>query len=219
MLKLNEIINLKDYKCLVGLGNIGKEYASTRHNLGFVFLDVMKEKFYSSDFKSNRNYSISSLEITINEVHENIAQEKNSISSEPKSIKNNFTKNSDQNNFPKVQKKHHIDFIKPSTYMNSSGLAVLSYMKNKNVKPEEVLVVHDDLETDEYEIKIKHGGGTAGHKGLKSITSAIGSEYSRVKVGIGHPGHGVAEFVLKAIKMDKWNIAIERWIDSNIKLD
>ncbi len=76
--------------------------------------------------------------------------------------------------------------VKPKTYMNSSG-EVLPYFTKKGIKPDEVLVVHDELEQAVGKVSHKHGGSARGHNGLKSIISQIGNLFHRVCVGIGRP--------------------------------
>jgi len=91
----------------------------------------------------------------------------------------------------------------PETFMNRSGLAVASLARFYRVSPGEILVEHDELDLKPGAVKLKLGGGFAGHNGLKDIASAIGTgEFWRVRIGIGHPRDGalseqeVADFVL-----------------------
>ena len=91
-------------------------------------------------------------------------------------------------------------FLKPTTFMNESGRSVQSIVKFYKIKPEEMLVIHDELDLQPGTIKLKFGGGHGGHNGLKSIESAIGSNnFWRLRIGIGHPGikDEVAGYVLK----------------------
>ncbi|MCE2745203.1 MAG: aminoacyl-tRNA hydrolase [Burkholderiales bacterium] len=90
----------------------------------------------------------------------------------------------------------------PTTFMNRSGQAVGALAKFFKIKPEEILVAHDELDLLPGQIKIKKGGGHAGHNGLKDIHAHLGSnEFWRARIGIGHPRslnlqQGVADFVL-----------------------
>ncbi|WP_300956927.1 aminoacyl-tRNA hydrolase, partial [Turicimonas muris] len=78
--------------------------------------------------------------------------------------------------------------LQPSTLMNLSGRAVSAVISFYKYKPEEILVVHDELDLPPGSIKYKIGGGCAGHNGLKSISSLIGSQnFQRLRIGIGHP--------------------------------
>ncbi len=88
----------------------------------------------------------------------------------------------------------------PQTYMNRSGQSVGAFMRFHRIQPEEMLVVHDELDIPPGELRLKFGGGLGGHNGLKDITAHLGTqEYWRLRVGIGHPGdrNEVANHVLK----------------------
>ena len=78
--------------------------------------------------------------------------------------------------------------LKPMTYMNESGRAVSEAVKFYKIPNEEIFVFHDELDIKPGKIKVKSGGGNAGHNGLKSISAHIGNEYTRIRMGIGHPG-------------------------------
>ena len=76
----------------------------------------------------------------------------------------------------------------PGTYMNESGRAVAEAMRFYKIPLENVVVFHDELDLPPAKLRIKKGGGNAGHNGLKSITAHCGNDYWRVRLGIGHPG-------------------------------
>ena len=78
-------------------------------------------------------------------------------------------------------------FVKPQTYMNNSGVAVLGLMTFYKVPLENIIVIHDDMDLKIGELREKIGGGSAGHNGIKSIDSNVGRDYRRVRIGIGHP--------------------------------
>lgn len=78
--------------------------------------------------------------------------------------------------------------LKPQTYMNDSGLSVGAAMRFYKLSPADVIVFHDELDLAAGKIKVKQGGGNAGHNGLRSIDEHIGNEFRRVRIGIGHPG-------------------------------
>ena len=78
--------------------------------------------------------------------------------------------------------------MKPTTFMNESGRAVGEAMRYYKLTPDDVLVVHDELDLAAGKIRVKKGGGLAGHNGLRSIDAHIGKEFYRLRVGIGHPG-------------------------------
>ncbi len=83
--------------------------------------------------------------------------------------------------------EHDIYLVKPITYMNSSGL-VMPWLTKKGIKPEQILVVHDELEKKFSQLVLKLGGSHKGHNGLKSIISAVGPLFWRLKFGIDRPG-------------------------------
>ncbi|MDP1601865.1 MAG: aminoacyl-tRNA hydrolase [Legionella sp.] len=107
----------------------------------------------------------------------------------------------------------------PSTYMNLSGLPAREISQFYRIKPDEILVAHDELDLPTGRIKLKTGGGHGGHNGLRDITAQLGSaEFHRLRVGIGHPGHKdmVHNYVLgKPSQVDKKLMldAMERGID------
>lgn len=78
--------------------------------------------------------------------------------------------------------------LKPETYMNESGRAVGEAVRFFKIPISDVIVFHDELDLAPEKVRVKTGGGVAGHNGLKSITSHIGNDYVRVRIGIGHPG-------------------------------
>ena len=79
--------------------------------------------------------------------------------------------------------------LKPATYMNESGRAVGEAMRFYKLDVADVTAFHDELDLDPFRIKVKTGGGAAGHNGLRSMDQHIGNPYRRVRIGIGHPGH------------------------------
>lgn len=88
--------------------------------------------------------------------------------------------------------------LKPMTYMNRSGMAVGGLLRYYKFQPDELLVVHDELDLPEGVVKLKKGGGHAGHNGLRDIIAHLQSaDFFRLRIGIGRPQHGsVADYVL-----------------------
>ncbi len=89
--------------------------------------------------------------------------------------------------------------LKPQTFMNKSGLSVRSVVQYYKIKPEEILVVHDELDFEAGQVKLKKGGGHAGHNGLRDIIVHLGSrDFCRVRLGIGRPAgqKKVVDYVL-----------------------
>ncbi|MEP1962186.1 aminoacyl-tRNA hydrolase [Tateyamaria sp.] len=104
--------------------------------------------------------------------------------------------------------------LKPETYMNKSGDSVRAAMGFHKIDPEDVIVLHDELDLAPGKVRWKVGGGHAGHNGLRSIHAHIGAEYARVRMGVGHPGHkdAVAGYVLRDFPK-----ADEGWLDDVLR--
>ncbi|RZV32784.1 MAG: aminoacyl-tRNA hydrolase [Sphingomonadaceae bacterium] len=79
--------------------------------------------------------------------------------------------------------------LKPATFMNESGRAIGEAMRFFKLEPEAVTVFYDELDLDPFRIKVKRGGGAAGHNGIRSTIQHLGEDFRRVRIGIGHPGH------------------------------
>ncbi|MEM6275524.1 MAG: aminoacyl-tRNA hydrolase [Pseudomonadota bacterium] len=88
--------------------------------------------------------------------------------------------------------------LKPETFMNKSGQSVGEAMRFYKLTPADLTVFHDELDLAPAKLKVKQGGGHAGHNGLRSIHGHVGEDYRRVRLGIGHPGHkdAVSGYVL-----------------------
>lgn len=91
--------------------------------------------------------------------------------------------------------------LKPETFMNESGRSIGAALRFYKLPASDLVVVHDDVDLDEARLQVRHGGGLAGHNGLRSIAAAVGTqEFVRVRIGVGRPGRGdprsVADFVL-----------------------
>ncbi|MEM1101828.1 MAG: aminoacyl-tRNA hydrolase, partial [Pseudomonadota bacterium] len=89
--------------------------------------------------------------------------------------------------------------LKPETFMNKSGQSVGEALRFYKLEPGDVTVFHDELDLAPGKLKVKRGGGHAGHNGLRSLHAHIGEDYARVRLGIGHPGHkdAVPGYVLR----------------------
>ena len=84
-------------------------------------------------------------------------------------------------------KEQKVYAIKPLTFMNNSGTAIKELIDYFKINPKDVIVFHDDMDIDFGKVKAKFGGSSAGHNGIESIDKFIGQDYSRVRIGIGHP--------------------------------
>lgn len=133
---------------VTGLGNPGKEYSSSKHNVGFIVVDEIAKRLGISLKKKGFKSLLA----------EAFLEEKKLI------------------------------LLKPQTYMNLSGDAVSDVMEFFKIPSKDVIVVHDEIDLPLGSIRIKTGGGSAGHKGVQSIINCLGhSGFARVRVGIGKP--------------------------------
>ncbi|MES2265001.1 MAG: aminoacyl-tRNA hydrolase [Pseudomonadota bacterium] len=113
--------------------------------------------------------------------------------------------------------------LEPQTYMNRSGQSVGGVARFYKINPDEVLVVHDELDLPPGAAKLKKGGSSGGHNGLKDITAALGTQdYWRLRLGIGHPRtlnlqQGVADFVLHRPRRDE-QLLIDEAIEKSLKI-
>ncbi|WP_019937970.1 aminoacyl-tRNA hydrolase [Bordetella sp. FB-8] len=166
-------------RLIVGLGNPGPEYETTRHNAGFWLAD-----HYADDLRASFNF------------------EKAFFGMVAKARRGG----------------ENVLLLKPATYMNRSGQAVGAMARFYKIEPVQVLVLHDELDLLPGQVKIKQGGGHAGHNGLKDIQSALGSpDFWRIRIGIGHPrtlglAQPVSDFVLHPPRRDELT-GIEAVID------
>ncbi len=110
--------------------------------------------------------------------------------------------------------REKVMLLKPETFMNNSGQAVGEAMRFFKLEPEDVIVVHDEIDLAPGKARIKSGGGHAGHNGLRSIHAHIGALYDRVRLGVGHPGRKelVPGYVLRDFPK-----ADEDWLDDLLR--
>lgn len=151
---------------VVCLGNPGREYEATRHNTGFIFADLLAEKY---DFKINRiQFKAVTGSVTIN--------------------------------------GRRCLVIKPQTYMNNSGQSVREAASFYKIKPENVIVVFDDVSLPCGKLRIRRKGTDGGHNGIKSIIYQLSADtFPRIKIGIGEkpsPEWNLADWVLSKFSSD-----------------
>jgi len=84
---------------------------------------------------------------------------------------------------------HRVMLLKPQTFMNDSGSAIEAAINFYKLDLDALTVFHDELDLAPFKLKVKQGGGTAGHNGLRSVDKHLGPDFKRVRIGIGHPGH------------------------------
>ncbi len=134
-------------RAVLGIGNIGSRYDKTRHNVGFMFLDRLAEKYNLEFIPSKGDY------------------------------------------FYCLGKLNGSDFalIRPTAYVNNSGGAAIHFLNENNISPEDLLVVHDDINLNFGSFKTKLNGGDGGHNGIASIIYSLNSDqFPRVRIGIGN---------------------------------
>ncbi len=106
--------------------------------------------------------------------------------------------------------------LRPLTFMNLSGESVLAAMSFYKIAPGDIAVIHDELDLRPGKLRVKRGGGSAGHNGLRSIDALIGPDYWRVRLGIGHPGirELVHPYVLQNFDGDEMRDWVEPLLDA-----
>jgi PTH1 family peptidyl-tRNA hydrolase len=101
--------------------------------------------------------------------------------------------------------------LKPGTFMNESGLAVAEAANFYKIDVGRIVVFHDEIDLAPAKVRVKTGGGVAGHNGLRSITAHVGNDYVRVRIGVGHPG--VKELVYSYVLGD-FAVAERPWVEA-----
>ena len=148
-------------RLFVGLGNPGTEYAATRHNAGFWWIDALASQL-GVQLVPERSYQ--ALAARVN------------------------------------RQSGPIWLLQPMTFMNRLGVSVATLARFFKIEPAQILVVHDELDLQPGQAKLKFGGSAAGHNGLKDIHAMLGTQdFWRLRLGIGHPGvkAEVVNYVLK----------------------
>ena len=104
----------------------------------------------------------------------------------------------------------------PQTFMNASGESVLPAMSFYKMAPGEIVVIHDEIDLRPGKVRVKRGGGSAGHNGLRSIDAMIGADYWRIRLGVGHPGvkELVQPYVLQNFDADEARLWVAPVIDA-----
>ena len=130
-----------------------------------------------------------------------------------------YSKKFDSDIFINEYNNQEFTMMKPMSYINNSGVPIKKFIKNKNIKPDNILVIYDDIDLTVGKIRLKNGGGSGGHKGLNSIVEQLGSKnFWRLRIGIGKPEdkNKTVEYVLgkpskrdKEIIMDSINFSLD----------
>ena len=154
-------------KLIVGLGNIGKEYENTRHNMGFMLVDRYLE-YKNIPLKFKEKFNAMYIETNIN--------------------------------------GEKVIFIKPTTYMNNSGMAVRAFLDFYKLDVQDILVISDDLDLDLGKFRLRRNGSSGGHNGLKSIISHLNSDdFKRLRIGISNDKDDVINYVLSKFSKKELN--------------
>ncbi|PID32159.1 aminoacyl-tRNA hydrolase [Candidatus Saccharibacteria bacterium] len=140
-------LGLQRVVMIVGLGNIGKQYDGTRHNIGFAVVDALAEKQSFEPWIHKKD------------LHADITSH--------------------------LMGDTRVVLVKPTTYMNNSGQAVQAVGRFYKISNANTVVVYDDLDIPFGQIRLRSGGGSAGHNGQKSLIQHIGDDFGRVRIGIG----------------------------------
>lgn len=109
--------------------------------------------------------------------------------------------------------RHKMLLVKPQTFMNDSGDAVQQALKFYKLDEDALTVFHDELDLAPFKVKVRIGGGLAGHNGLRSINASLGPDFRRVRIGIGHPGPGQKEKVTPHVLGNYHKIEMEELSD------
>lgn len=156
---------------IVGLGNPGPAYEKTRHNVGFMLVDTVLEQIADTDYRTATRLPVQSGDWELWQI-----------------------------DLPRIPRSRgHFLLLKPLTYMNLSGKAVLPVIKQHAITPANILVAHDEMDLPPGRAKLKKGGGDAGHNGIKSIAEELGTpEFMRLRIGVGRPvQQNVRDWVLE----------------------
>jgi len=104
----------------------------------------------------------------------------------------------------------------PQTFMNASGEAVLAAMSFYKIVPADIVVIHDEIDLRPGKVRVKRGGGSAGHNGLRSIDALVGADYWRIRIGVGHPGikELVQPYVLRNFPADEVKLWVAPLLDA-----
>ena len=171
----NESANNQKVRYIIaGLGNPGKKYLHTRHNAGFLALDYISQKY---GFKINtiKFKSYCAKYGVVNKLNKS----DNSDKSDNSEIYENHENSANFENFDVL-------FMKPQTFMNASGEAISEAARFYKIKPENILVISDDVMLPSGKLRIKKSGSDGGHNGLKSIILSLSSDkFPRIKIGVG----------------------------------
>lgn len=163
-------------RAVCGLGNPGREYENTRHNIGFTFIDLVATGL-GARWRQWDECEVAELPTASLLKEPLIKAGPSGVSAAERSLNMRSHPNSSGT----------ARLVKPQSFMNRSGEALRPLMEFYQIPVTSLLVVHDDLDLPLGSLRLKQGGGDGGHNGLRSITSTLGPEYFRLRVGVGRP--------------------------------
>lgn len=175
---------------IVFLGNYGREYEKTRHNVAWQFADFLpfaENVSWRTKFKGT--YAV----IETERLAEMLSEKHILCTEDGSSV-----------HIPKTAPAK-LFFLKPETYMNNSGQSIIELASFFKIKPEEILVVHDELELPLGTVSLKWAGGLGGHNGLRSTKAVLNTaDFWRLRFGISKPqGKNIADYVLSPFTADE----------------
>ena len=164
-------------KCIIGLGNIGKEYENTRHNLGFIMLDKLSEKY----------------NIKLDKKKKKCIYGEGNINGEKVSL------------------------VKPTTFMNLSGEAIVEIMNWYKIDKEDILVIYDDIDIPFKDVRYRLSGSSGTHNGMRNIIANIKTEdFARIRVGMENR-NGIPipliDYVLQKFSKDELKVINEEIVN------
>lgn len=169
---------------MVGLGNPGREYASTRHNAGFMAIDELARRFGVTTWRKKDSAEQA------------------------------------------LDAQRRVLLVKPTSYMNLSGVPVRLITAWYRTPPESVLVLVDDMDLPFGRLRLRAFGGHGGHNGLRSIVATIGERFPRLRIGVGRPAHDSIDHVLGSFTPDERRElpavigaaadGVERWLSDGL---
>ena len=152
---------------IAGLGNPGREYTGTRHNVGYEALDCLADKW----------------DVKLNKLKFNSVYGETSVNGEK------------------------VMLVKPVTYMNNSGVAIDEIMKFYKIPVENLIVIYDDIDIPVGTLRIRPHGSAGTHNGMKSIVQHVGSDFPRIRIGIGrNPDMDLANYVLQRFSSEERDV-------------
>lgn len=194
-------------KLVAFLGNYGKEYEKTRHNVSWYFEDSLP---FAGKLSWQNKFKGELATLTPQELSQWACDTKICSKKDGSPV------------LVPEEAPAHIYFLKPLTYMNLSGDSIIEVANFYKIQPAEILVVHDELELEPGFVSLKWSGGLGGHNGLRSTKAVLGTaDFFRLRFGIGRPSNeniGVADWVLSRFTEDQQKLMQNVFTQTNLLL-